>query len=254
MEVEEFTQAIGLGSQTALRESEHWQNMRFQWLQTRMQVPADRTENEEVMKYPQFKVIVSYTWIMKPSLVNVFEGSWTRLDAGFGGVVESADGKPFCLSNIINIVEPGQCYINGVAAANGFGTPSAQPYTYHRVSWGLSDSLTKTAGNHLLSAGVNAYHQLAHEISSWPAYPGVYFSGGVTGLGLADFLLGDVATYMQGGGEVKRRAGLADRSLRSGPIPCQPLPYSHLRPALGTHTPGHDRWWPRCGLRSRTTQ
>ena len=154
-----------------------------------------------------YNEVVSHTWIMNPSLVNVFEGSWTRLDAGFGGVVESADGKPFCLSNIINIVEPGQCYINGISAANGFGTPSAQPYTYHRISWGLSDSLTKTAGNHLLSTGINAYHQLAHEISSWPSYPGVYFSGAVTGLGLSDFLLGDVATYMQGGGEVNVEQG-----------------------------------------------
>jgi Carboxypeptidase regulatory-like domain len=154
-----------------------------------------------------YNEVLSHTWTISPTLVNVFEGSWTRMDAGFGGVVKNADGSPFCLSQIINIASPGQCYINNLAAANGFSTPAAQPYTYHRISWGFSDSITKTIGNHLLSGGVDAYHQLAHEVSSWPSYPGVYFSGYATGFGLADFLLGDVSTFQQGGGEVNVEQG-----------------------------------------------
>ncbi len=154
-----------------------------------------------------YNEVLSHTWTISPTLVNVFEGSWTRMDAGFGGTVKNADGSPFCLSQIINIASPGQCYINNLAASNGFSTPAAQPYTYHRISWGFSDSITKTIGNHLISGGVDAYHQLAHEVSSWPSYPGVYFSGYATGFGLADFLLGDVATFQQGGGEVNVEQG-----------------------------------------------
>ncbi len=154
-----------------------------------------------------YSELVSHTWTINPNLVNLFQASWTRLDAGFGGVVESSDGKPFCLSQIINIASPGQCYINNIGVANGFSTAAAQPYTYHRISWGLTESVTKTVGNHLITAGVDAYHQLAHEVSSWPGYPGVYFSGYVTGFGLSDYLLGDVSTFQQGGGEVNVEQG-----------------------------------------------
>ena len=154
-----------------------------------------------------YSELLSHTWTMSQSLVNQFEASWTRLDAGFGGVVENPDGSPFCLSQIINIASPNGCYINNIAVANGFSTAAAQPYTYHRISWGLSDSISKTVGTHLITAGVDAYRQLAHEISSWPAYPGVSFSGYQTGFGLSDFLLGDVSTFQQGGGEVNVEDG-----------------------------------------------
>jgi hypothetical protein len=151
--------------------------------------------------------VFGHTWTISPTLVNSFEASWTRLDAGFGGVVENADGSPFCLSQIINIAEPGHCFINNIAVANGFSTVAAQPYTYHRISWGFTEAITKTMGNHLITAGIDAYHQLAHEVSSWPGYPGVYFSGYQTGFGLSDFLLGDVSTFQQGGGEVNVEKG-----------------------------------------------
>jgi outer membrane receptor protein involved in Fe transport len=121
--------------------------------------------------------------------------------------VENAGGSPFCLSQIINIASPGECYINNIAAANGFSTPAAQPYTYHRLEWGFSDSINKTSGNHLITAGADIYRQLAHEVSGWPGYPGVYFSGYATGYGLTDFLLGDVSPFQQGGGEVNVEEG-----------------------------------------------
>ena len=154
-----------------------------------------------------YSELLGYTWTISPTLVNSLEALWTRLDAGFGGVVENADGSSFCLSKIINIAEPGSCFINNIAVANGFSTVAAQPYTYHRISWGLTETLTRTMGDHLLTAGIDAYHQLAHEVSTWPGYPGVYFSGYATGFGLADFLLGDVSTFMQGGGEVNVEQG-----------------------------------------------
>jgi hypothetical protein len=154
-----------------------------------------------------YNEVLGDTWTISPTLVNVAELSWTRLDAGFGGLVKNATGSPFCLSEIINIASPGDCYINNIAASNGFSTPAAQPYTYHRIAWGLSESVTKTHGDHLITAGADIYRQLAHEVSSWPAYPGVYFSGYATGFGLADFLLGDVSTFQQGGGEVNVEQG-----------------------------------------------
>ena len=100
-----------------------------------------------------YSELLGHTWTISPTLVNSLEASWTRLDAGFGGVVQNADGSSFCLSKIINIAEPGGCFINNIAVANGFSTVAAQPYTYHRVSWGLTEAITKTMGNHLITAG-----------------------------------------------------------------------------------------------------
>ena len=45
-----------------------------------------------------YSELLGHTWTISPTLVNSFEASWTRLDAGFGGLVQNADGSPFCLS------------------------------------------------------------------------------------------------------------------------------------------------------------
>jgi Carboxypeptidase regulatory-like domain len=155
-----------------------------------------------------YSELFGHTWTISSSMVNVFEGSWTRLDSGAGGVVEDAAGKPFCLATYIKIAAPPDgCYIDGMwDATQGIYTPWALPYTYHRVSWGLTDSINKTVSAHLITAGVDAYHQFAHENSTWPAYPNVGF-GDYTGNAIADFLLGNVNYFLQGGGQVNVENG-----------------------------------------------
>ncbi len=155
-----------------------------------------------------YNELLSHTWIVSPTLVNVFSGFWTRLDGGAGAVSKDKSGKDFCLSQIIDVASPpGHCILVAQSASNGFQTPYNSPYTYHRSTWGPSDMISKTLGNHLISGGVNAYHQMAHEVSTWPVDPVINFSGGVTGFGLADFLLGYVNTFYQGGGEVNSQQG-----------------------------------------------
>lgn len=155
-----------------------------------------------------FNELLSHTWTISPTLVNVFSGFWTRLDGGAGGPVKTKDGSNFCLSQVIDVASPANhCILIAQNVANGFGTAYASPYTYHRTTWGPSDTISKTMGRHLISAGINAYHQMAHEVSTWPVDPVISFNGSVTGFGLADFLLGDVATFYQGGGEVNSQEG-----------------------------------------------
>ena len=155
-----------------------------------------------------FNQLLSHTWTISPSLVNVFSGFWLRLDGSAGGPMKDKNGKDFCLSQVINVASPpGHCILVAQAVANGFGTAYASPYAYHRTTWGASDTLSKTVGRHLVSVGVHAFHQLAHEVSTWPVDPVVYFDGSQTGFGLADFLLGDVASFYQGGGEVNSQEG-----------------------------------------------
>ena len=122
--------------------------------------------------------------------------------------MKNKSGQDFCLSQIINVSSPpGHCILVAQRVANGFGTAYASPYTLHRTAWGPIDTVSKTLGRHFISAGMTAYHEMSHEVSTWPVDPPISFGGGVTGYGLSDFLLGYVTTYYQGGGEVNSRQG-----------------------------------------------
>jgi hypothetical protein len=154
-----------------------------------------------------YSEVLGHTWTISSSLVNVLEASWARLDAGFGGKVLNKDGTAACLNQFINVVLPTEgCYMDGLSTT-GFGIAAAMPYTYHRVSLGATDTISKTASNHLLTAGADFYHQLAHEVSTWPAYPQMSFGNGYSGFGLSDFLLGEMNYFLQGGGEVNVENG-----------------------------------------------
>ncbi len=155
-----------------------------------------------------YNELLRHTWTPTASVVNVLALFWNREDGSHGGHSEYANGQPFCISQVINVATlPGQCYLVGQSVTSGFSTPSGQPYTYHRSTWGFSESLTKTVGNHLFSAGADLWHQLAHEVSDYPTNPNISFSGAVTGFGLADFLLGDATSFLQGGGEINSQQG-----------------------------------------------
>lgn len=152
--------------------------------------------------------VLSHNWTINSTLVNVFSGFWGRLDNGVFGTAETKDGKPFCLSLVSNASDPpGKCDLNFQSVTGGFNTPEFLPDTYHRSTWGFSDTLNKTIGRHLLTTGMNAYHQLAHEESGWPQSPYTGTFGSFTGSGLGDYLLGDVGLYYQGGGEYNSQMG-----------------------------------------------
>jgi hypothetical protein len=156
-----------------------------------------------------YNEVLRHTWVPSASLVNTLALFWNREDGSHGGQSLDANGQPVCMSKLIAVSSlPGQCYLVGqTLSAPGFTTPSGQPYTYHRTTWGFSEDVTKTLGNHLLSGGVDLWHQLAHEISDYPTNPNIGFTGGVTSFPLADFLLGDAMSFLQGGGEINSQQG-----------------------------------------------
>ena len=103
---------------------------------------------------------------------------------------------------------PGTCYSEGLNTNGGFSTPYSEYTGEMRRSWGFSDYLTKTVGNHTLSFGADLWHQRARELTFYPAAPIIGFNGYSTGFGLADFLLGRVGTYTQGAGEIADVTGI----------------------------------------------
>lgn len=169
-------------------------------------LPAYIQIMNEPMQY--YNELLSHTWTVNPSTVNIFTGFWTQMSAHSSAALKDSSGRPMCLSRYINVQElPGQCYIEGLNITNGFQTGYTEPSQEVRTTWGLSDTLSKTIGNHTLSFGVNAWHQYAQEYTQYPTQPIISFYGSFTGFGLADFLLGYAGGYTQGAGEIASVSG-----------------------------------------------
>jgi len=149
---------------------------------------------------------ISHTWTIDTTTVNQLNVFWTQMFVANGGFVKDASGNNFCLSKYINVTEQG-CYLEGLSVSNAFSSAYSEPTSEMRKTWGLSDSLSKTKGNHTLSFGIDAWHQFAQETTNYPSNPIASFNGSYTGFGLADFLLGDVSTYTQGAGEIASISG-----------------------------------------------
>ncbi|HTF68813.1 MAG TPA: hypothetical protein VK638_39650 [Edaphobacter sp.] len=170
------------------------------------QNPYTDIQNNPIRYYNQ---IVSHTWTLSPTLVNVFSVFWTQMSAHSSAVVNDSSGQPVCLSRYIKVNElPGQCYLEGLSVTNGFGTGYTEPSQELRTTYGFSDSLTKTIGNHTLSFGADLWHQYAKEYTQYPTQPIISFYNSFTGFGLADFLLGDVGGFTQGAGEIADVSGI----------------------------------------------
>jgi Carboxypeptidase regulatory-like domain len=141
--------------------------------------------------------VISNTWLPSPSLVNVVSAAWVNMHVTSGNQLFTNTGKPFCLSSYINVADPPGCYVEGLSTGQ-WGIPFAEPNGDMRTTWWLSDNVTKTVGNHLLTAGLNFAHQFDNTTTYYPGPAGISFDGHVTGYSNADFLLGDVSSFYQG--------------------------------------------------------
>ena len=127
---------------------------------------------------------VNHTWTINPVTVNQLSLFWTEMFVSNGGQNLDNQGNAFCLSKYVNVQEPG-CYMEGPSVSNAFSVGYTEPTSEMRKTWGLSDNISRTAGNHTFTAGVNAWHQFAQENTFYPANPIFSFNGNYTGFGLA---------------------------------------------------------------------
>ena len=153
----------------------------------------------------------TWTWAANTQIVNNFTASYSRLyDHSNSGL--KVNGQPICFSQIINVADPSTTpcsiealNINGGYGSNGIDIPTQNFNGINRYTYGFSDSLSISKGRHLIVAGVDVLRQYWYENTDWLALPIIEFGGGpqgqFTGSGFADFLLGDVSKYEQGGGE-----------------------------------------------------
>jgi hypothetical protein len=152
---------------------------------------------------------LNHTWTISPTMVNQASVFWTQMSAHNGSAALTADKKPFCWSNYINVTElSGSCYLEGFEVDNGgFISGWYEPSKELRTTYGLYDNLTKTFGPHTLQFGMNLQHQFAEEFTQYPTEPELDWNGSYTGNGLADFLVGDLYKFTQGAGELSPVSG-----------------------------------------------
>lgn len=157
-----------------------------------------------------YNELVTHTWTINATSVNVVSGAWLQNDYFSAAHVAGASGQPICLSQFIQISDPaGLCYMEGgVNITNGYQEPYTSPNREDRRTWSLNDDYSKSAGKHTLTFGGNYLHQYAKEVSAYPENADVNFNGQYTGFGLADFLLGYAQSVRQGGGETQDPKGI----------------------------------------------
>ena len=164
---------------------------------------------QERMEY--YNDVLSHTWTINPNTVNSLSVFWNEQSAHNAAAVNSASGKPMCFSEYIKVNElPGQCYMEGFTVEGGVGGFNGgwtEPSQEVRNTYGFSEMVTRVEGRHTLSVGVDLMHQFAEEYTQYPTTPIVTFNGQYTGQGLADFLLGYMSGFEQGGGEIADVAG-----------------------------------------------
>src|SRR5271156_1928723 len=152
---------------------------------------------------------ITHTWEISPTAVNTVSVFWMQMQAHNSAAVKDSSGKNMCWSRYITVNElPGQCYMEGFSVSNGgFNGGWTEPSQEGRTTYGIYENFSKSIGNHMLSFGANVQHQYAQEATQYPTTPILGFNGSYTGNGLADFLMGYLASYEQGAGEIASLAG-----------------------------------------------
>jgi hypothetical protein len=150
-----------------------------------------------------YNLVLGHSWVINQKTINEASVFWTELAVNSEATPRDSSGNAFCMSKYIAVNDiPGHCYLEGLSVQNGFSSGYNAFQSEFRRSFGFNDDLTRTIGKHNLTVGGNLWRQFAQENADYPAAPIVGFSNLYTGFGLADFLLGHVNNFEQGGGEI----------------------------------------------------
>jgi hypothetical protein len=139
------------------------------------------------------------TYLISSNIVNSFHAALLRPTNGRGQPPVELAPKDV---GITPYYEPTKNPILGLSVSGGFsigGQGGNVPGTTNATGFQVSDDLSWVKGAHQLGFGVNnIYSKLS--VTGWTSSDGVFsFNSTNTGLGLGDFMLGDVNTFMQQG-------------------------------------------------------
>src|SRR6185437_1328181 len=167
-------------------------------------------------------VSVNEVWTIRPNMTNDFTFGYNRINSGALPAIVDSSGKPLSPSSLgAQIPSPTQYPTVGLIATNGFWI-SGVPVVQQRHNWIANDTISINKGIHQIMAGVNIQTQYSFENATWGADPLIWMTGGITGNSFADFMLGDLTSYEQSGGEYNRLHGINFASFVQDSIKLKP--------------------------------
>lgn len=154
---------------------------------------------------PYKQYTVGDIWAVNPSLINSFtfalrqrntHNDWDAIDLPIDFASAGVKG--------IAVKDPASVYIN---ITGGFLARPGWNYIKDDYDYQFTDTITWMRGNHELKFGFD-YVRSKNEISNDFRTMGLFdFNGSISGVAMADFMLGDVYRFWQGGGEFKKLYG-----------------------------------------------
>jgi hypothetical protein len=147
-------------------------------------------------------------WTITPNLVNTVIGSVLLLDS------YNTRTSPYSIFDFgdINIAAPAAETRELELSVTGYGgwgsVTNSPPGQWIRRNIEVSDTISYNKASHQFSAGVEVSPYIVFDSDTRYQQSGNFsFSGQVTGNGLADLMLGQVATFNQSAGKFKRTRG-----------------------------------------------
>jgi hypothetical protein len=139
-------------------------------------------------------VVAGHNWVLSPSMLNAFHITWNRT------INDRPMPEYFSPSDLGSAVYSPQPGYMGVSVTNGFniGTGGTNPGYFNSDSFQLANDIDMVRGRHQISFGANWIRTKIETVNNRPTNGQFTFNGQVTGLGLADFMLGRVSNFVQG--------------------------------------------------------
>jgi Carboxypeptidase regulatory-like domain/TonB dependent receptor len=135
------------------------------------------------------------TYVVSAHTVQSFRLAVNRTAVHFRNVPA---GKLFnwCDAGMNIYCEPIVTRINNFDITGGFNLEggTVPPHSYVSTNYSMNDDVNIVHGTHQMTFGFNAVHGRVYAMSTDAAVTSTSFSGAVTGLGLADFMLGQVSS------------------------------------------------------------
>jgi hypothetical protein len=141
-------------------------------------------------------VALGETWLISANMVSTFHVTGNRTQ------VEKSPDQWFSFADlgVQGVYIPVPKFSNVTVSGNGFtfGGAGESQSKFNTESFQVAEDVSWVRGNHQFGFGVNYIHPMQNVITYLNAVGTFTFNGSVTGLGLADFMLGDASSWAQG--------------------------------------------------------
>jgi hypothetical protein len=139
-------------------------------------------------------LVGGHSWILSPKMVNALHVTWNKTlnDRPMPSFFSPGDVGSNVYANIPNFM--------GISVSSGFsiGTGGTNPGYFNSNGVQLADDVDWLLDKHHLSFGANWIHTRIETVNNRPSNGQFSFNGQTTGLALADFMLGDMSSFLQG--------------------------------------------------------